>query len=261
MNNIIFYFSGTGNSLKAAKAIAAELGNCRIVSMGKPGNYTLTEKYDSIGFIYPVYFWGLPKKTIEFIKNMNLDTSKNAYFYSLATMGGDAMYAVYQIYEIMEKRHGIKMNYCQKIKMFSNDVLLYEMRKDVAGITKKSNEKLVPIIKAIKNRENNKANKFTKIFAFLNKQFLKTVSNTDRHYTVDNNCTGCGICEKVCPVKNITMKNNKPEYSHNCEQCVACIQYCPPMAINYKNVTQNRRRYNHPEIDYKELAKYNNGLV
>jgi flavodoxin len=36
MGNIIFYFSGTGNCLKVAKAIADELGNCEIVSMAKP---------------------------------------------------------------------------------------------------------------------------------------------------------------------------------------------------------------------------------
>ena len=79
----------------------------------------------------------------------------------------------------------------------------------------------------------------------------------DKNYTVNNNCTGCTICEKVCPVKNIEMADNKPKYKHHCEQCVACIQYCPQKAINYKNVTQTRRRYTHPEISYKELCGYN----
>jgi hypothetical protein len=45
--------------------------------MAKP--YSFTKQYDSIGFIYPAYFWGLPKKVIEFIENIKLDNNENAY--------------------------------------------------------------------------------------------------------------------------------------------------------------------------------------
>jgi flavodoxin len=31
MKNLIFYFSGTGNSLKVAKSVAGEIGDCGIV--------------------------------------------------------------------------------------------------------------------------------------------------------------------------------------------------------------------------------------
>jgi flavodoxin len=65
MGNIVFYFSGTGNSLKVAKAISKELENCEIVSMSGP--FDLTKTYDSVGFVYPTYFWGLPKRVIEFV--------------------------------------------------------------------------------------------------------------------------------------------------------------------------------------------------
>jgi flavodoxin len=54
MENIVFYFSGTGNSLKVAKTLAKELGNCEIVSMAGVGKYSLTKQYDTIGFVYPV---------------------------------------------------------------------------------------------------------------------------------------------------------------------------------------------------------------
>jgi flavodoxin len=93
MENIIFVFSGTGNSLKVAKDISRELGNCEIVSMAKP--YNSTKQYDSVGFIYPTYFWGLPRKVIEFVKTIKLDNNKNTYYYAIATYGGSAGNAVY----------------------------------------------------------------------------------------------------------------------------------------------------------------------
>ena len=79
----------------------------------------------------------------------------------------------------------------------------------------------------------------------------------DNDYNVNNDCNGCAICEKVCPVKNIEIVNNKPEFKHHCENCIACIQFCPQKAINYKTATQNRRRYTNPEINYMELYEYN----
>jgi ferredoxin len=141
--------------------------------------------------------------------------------------------------------------------MFANYVVAYDMSKKIEEITKRSNEKLIPIIDSIKNRENNTVNTLTKMFNFINSDFIKKVSDMDKNFTVDTHCIGCGICKEVCPVKNIEMIESKPQYNHHCEQCVACIQFCPQRAINYKNVTQNRGRYTNPEIHYKELSEYN----
>jgi ferredoxin len=135
------------------------------------------------------------------------------------------------------------------------------MSKAVNKITEKSNKNLIPIINSIKNRKNNKVNRLTKIFHFINDDFIKKVSTMDKDYTVNNNCSGCGVCKEVCPVKNIEMIDNKPQFNHNCENCIACIQFCPQKAINYKNATQNRGRYTNPEISYKELSEKNNRLV
>ncbi|MCL2079754.1 MAG: EFR1 family ferrodoxin [Oscillospiraceae bacterium] len=255
MKNIVFCFSGTGNCLKVAKEIAKELENCKIVSMVKMPVFT--EQYDSIGFVYPTYFWGLPKKVIEFIEKINFENNTKAYFYAITTYGGFAGNAVYQLYELLLKKHSIKLNYGQKLKMFSNYVIMYNMSEKINEITKKSNEKLIPIINSIKIKKNNRISKFTKAFEFINKDFIKKVSSMDKDYTVNDDCTGCTICEKVCPVKNIEMLNNRPQYKHHCENCVACVQFCPQKAINYKDATQNRRRYTNPEINYMELFEYN----
>jgi flavodoxin len=160
MVNIVFYFSGTGNSLYVAKSISKELGNCEIVSMAKP--FDSIKQYDSVGFIYPTYYFGLPKIVIEFVENLKLNNNKNAYFYSITTYGGLAGNAVFQMYELLLNRHDIKINYGEKLKMFSNYVVAYDMSAKINKITKKSNEKLTPIINSIKKRKCNNINKLTK---------------------------------------------------------------------------------------------------
>ena len=257
MGNIVFYFSGTGNCLKAAREISKELGETEIVSMGKREKYAVKKQYDTVGFVYPVYFWGLPKRVIEFVESIDLGNSKDSYIYALTTFGGSAGNSLYQIYELLNKNHNVKMNYSAGLKMFSNYVIGYDMKVNVDEITKRSNEGLAPIIAAIKARKNNKVNKLTKIFKFVNKRFIETVSVKDCNYTVGNDCTGCGICKEVCPVGNIEMVEGRPQYKHTCEQCLACLQFCPKKLINYRNATQNRRRYTHPDIGYKDFMAAN----
>ncbi|MDR0374648.1 MAG: EFR1 family ferrodoxin [Treponema sp.] len=63
----------------------------------------------------------------------------------------------------------------------------------------------------------------------------------DSNYNISENCVGCKICGKVCPVKNIEIINNKPVFKHACEQCMACIHLCPFRAINYRDKAQNKK--------------------
>ena len=255
MDNIIFYFSGTGNSYKTARTIARELGNTEIVSMGK--NYRFEKQYGIVGFVYPVYYFGLPRRVIEFASNLNPENNKNAYFFAIATYGGTAGNALNQMYELLLQKHGVKINFVKSIRMFSNYVALYDMSKNVKKITEKSDKALVPIINSIKVKKGNSVNRLTKIFNSINTDFIQKAPNTDSGYVVNDKCTGCGICKAVCPVGNIEIVNNKPKYNHKCEVCMACIQFCPERAINYGNVTQSRGRYTNPDVSYKELAEKN----
>ncbi len=83
--------------------------------------------------------------------------------------------------------------------------------------------------------------------------FLKEVNTMDEKYYSDEKCNGCGICQKICPVDNIKLVNEKPEWQHKCQFCLACLHYCPQEAIQYGKNTLGRERYNHPNITVKEL--------
>jgi len=68
-------------------------------------------------------------------------------------------------------------------------------------------------------------------------------------------CTGCKLCEKICPMHNIIMVDNRPQFGGNCERCLACIQWCPMKAIEYKELTQKRKRYTNPNIKASDLFR------
>lgn len=79
------------------------------------------------------------------------------------------------------------------------------------------------------------------------KSFKDLINLADNSFEVNDNCNGCGICTRVCPVENIKMVNNKPEWQHRCETCYACYVFCPNDAIQGEIVAYNKK-YHHPEV-------------
>lgn len=67
MSKVIFYFSGTGNSLRAAQMIAREIGGANLVSMRSDPADISADEAEIIGFVCPVYEWDVPKTVRAFI--------------------------------------------------------------------------------------------------------------------------------------------------------------------------------------------------
>jgi ferredoxin len=255
--HIIYVFTGTGNSLVVAKGISKELKDCSIVSMGNDTHYNLESGYETIGFVFPTYYRGEPRKVREFIKRLNLQNNKDAYYYVVTTMGRYDGNTLCHISKLLKKK-GIVLNYAKALDMFSNYVISYDMRDTAIEEAKKSEIDFAPILMDIKNRENNTITSIEILQEIAYRALIKFVPEMDKYYSVSDECIKCGICEKVCPVSNINLdQDGHPVFLHHCEQCVACIQFCPKKAINYKDRTQNRKRYIHPMIKYIDLAKLN----
>ena len=45
-------------------------------------------------------------------------------------------------------------------------------------------------------------------------------------------CIGCGACVRECPVRNLTMENEKASVKRSCMECGHCFAICPQKAIN-----------------------------
>jgi ferredoxin len=85
--------------------------------------------------------------------------------------------------------------------------------------------------------------------------FAKNVHGLGASFSVENTCTGCGTCAKVCPVANIVMENDRPVWLQKCELCCSCLHFCPVEAIqlNMMQGTKGRGRYRHPDLTVEDM--------
>jgi len=256
LKSVIYYFTGTGNNLQVAKKIAEALPDCKLVSMGK-GRHDSSEVYDYIGFVYPTYAFNLPRRVTQFISEMSLEKSKNAYFFAVTGCGGASGCALSVAAKILAKK-GVTLNFAEKFAMVSNYVAMYKMNERNAEIQQMSTDRIPALVQKITAKTQQpvgKVNEPLNVATAIGQKLI--YARKDKGFNVSADCTGCGTCAALCPVANIKMKNKKPSFQHNCEQCMACVQWCPTQAINYKNKTQNRGRYQNPNISVKELIEGN----
>ena len=82
-------------------------------------------------------------------------------------------------------------------------------------------------------------------------------------YTVNNKlCTGCGICEDVCPKHCISIANDDGEYRPNVdgkaclgERCSRCLKVCPGIGVNLSALAQETFQEENVQ-DNKYIGKY-----
>jgi ferredoxin len=253
--NRIYFFTGTGNSLHIAKEIATTLIDCEIVAIHEGMDMNVPSGYNRIGFVFPTYGWGLPIMVANFFKCVRMPEQSDTYLFAVTTCGGLALNAIPQANSLLIEK-GCHLNYGASIRMFRNSITHYNMSAKVDIITQKSDKRALPIIRDIMDKKVRQIASIIRLFYRLYLKFIEKIPTRDQDFNINSDCISCGICQSVCPAKNIILEEGKPVFHHKCENCTACIQYCPKKAVNYKDKTQKRRRYTHPQVDHAEISKY-----
>ncbi|MFX0011489.1 MAG: EFR1 family ferrodoxin [Candidatus Hermodarchaeota archaeon] len=259
MSHIIYYFSGTGNSYSIAKELSQSLKNCELIPIARIWQEPKIEVTSNIiGFVFPLYYWGLPRIVKEFVIKLNMKESN--YIYSVITRAGNVNgIPLMQLEQILVQKN-THLNAGFFIQMPNNYILGYSADSESENqiIIDQAKTEVNKILDFVRNQ---KSNLITSELARLdshteklNADFHQSVLESDKKFYVDEKCTGCGICEQVCPVKNIEIIGSKPKWIHQCQQCLACINYCPEEAIQFGRKTLKSGRYHHPDISYKELS-------
>lgn len=246
---MIFYYSGTGNSAYAAKKLLKE-GEA-LISMAKAmqeGTASFTpEEDENVGFVFPVYFYGLPDTVRRFMKQVQFDR-KPAYVYAVITCGGSIAGAGGLAKDFLAEG-GTVLRAVYTVKMPDNYVLMYDVTTpdQEKPILEAAEQKLEEIGRSIALRRF----EGTKISAAAKAQTamlypMYDLSRKTKKFYADESCVGCGACAARCPVKAIEMVDGKPKWvKDKCDHCLACVR-CN--AVQYGKRTVGKYRYKHPEL-------------
>ena len=247
--HVILYFTGTHNSLMAAdmigEAIEKEgLGECRKLALSQFNTKEMLD-VETLGIVCPVYYWGLPNLVRETVAKLRI--KKGAYIYGVITMGSSAGNALPELNQLL-KGSGNTLSYGAAVKCPDNYSTVMGMQKTEKheSILQDAKEALKVIGTDICQKKLSSIPKCRKVTELLFSSYRRSLAKQDKKFYVEENCNGCGICAKNCPVGNIRMEGGKPEWQHNCEFCVACISYCPKFAIEIKRKTKGKPRYQNP---------------
>ncbi len=248
---IIYYFSGTGNAKNAAswiikaakkKGLKTQLINIdRFESIDPPE----TSGKTLIGFCSPTHGFNLPPIVLKFIRKF--PKVKNTDAFILNTRAGMKMYKLFipglsglaQILPALVLiTKGFRIIGMQPLDLPSNWLILHPgLKEKVINSIYDRCYKIVNdfALKMLSGQRRFKALLSLPIdialspialgYYFIARFFLaKTLIATDA-------CNSCEICVKKCPVKAITMVNERPYWSYNCESCMRCVNICPERAI------------------------------
>lgn len=252
---MIFCFSGTGNSLHLAQKIACKTKD-EVIQITESElqlhkQYTLKED-ERIGFVFPIYWWGMPKLVERFIKQLEFKNYRQQYCYVAVTYGLVSHNGTIDLRKLLkEKKIPVDANY--EVKMIDNYIVGYELkdREHQIATLQLAEKQIDAIVIDILNRENRQIRDIigTTIKPIVHHAY-KSVNHRKKFYVMDT-CIGCRKCENECPCNAIIIRDSKPTWNDNCSFCQKCIHSCPKESIQYGK-TQGRVRYQFANV-YREL--------
>ncbi|MCK4797483.1 MAG: EFR1 family ferrodoxin [Spirochaetes bacterium] len=249
---IIYYFTGTGNALKAGRWICkeAEKRNIDVRMYAIDDNYKANpDEIDSktlIGFLSPTHGFNIAPAMLKFI--VKFPTKIKADVFILNTRAGLKLFKIFLpglsgaaqfLPMIILKLKGYNIIGGLPLDMPSNWLFVHP------GLNSAT-------VNSIANRCEKITKKFTRNILYGNKVFRKMIITlpidiailpiTFIYYVYarfifaktmiyTSNCNSCMICVNNCPVKAIKIVNNRPYWSYSCESCMRCINICPCASI------------------------------
>lgn len=272
MEKLIYYFSGTGNSLRAARVIAEEIGGAKLISMRSDPGEVPADRAEVIGFVCPVYEWDVPKTVKAFVSRLTVDP--RAYTFMVATY--IAVHGrCFETVDAALREKGSCLHYGRALRCVASQCTAYEpfpSPRLMVPLSEKKSRAIGREIAAGKQRRFPSMSPVSRsLYPRMMLPFLNVQHEYDKGFYASEACVGCEICRKVCPCRNITFSGNRPVWNHVCEGCNACVIYCPTKAVQFKTpeaylkldnlitrklgLPESRTRYHNPYIKASDLMQ------
>ena len=249
---MVLYFTGTGNSRHIAERIAHAL-NDTLISLNdriKSGDITPLAVNGRLVLVMPTYAWRIPRIVRDHLLRTELRGARETWFVMDCgcEIGNAAKYnralcrekgLVYMgTAQIVMPENFIAMFNAPTVEEARRIVAKAEPFIDCAIAAIRAGHMFSPPRKKLYDRIASSA---------LNPVFYPLFVKANP-FTASDVCIGCGKCEKLCPLNNITLQNARPVWGTNCTQCMACNCYCPTRAIEYGKQSAGKPRYHFEEL-------------
>ena len=246
---MILYYSATGNTKFAAKLLAKLLNDESIdlLERIRTEDYTPISSEKPFIICSPVYVCEPPRFLCKFLKQLKLKGNPNVYF--VFTSGGYAGISS-KIARRLVRRKGMNYMGRAELRMPRNYIAntLYDMLPPEESRQRilESGRQIPRIAHQIKMGRPLKGRHIFLFESAVTYPFTPVwtrLTHTSKPFYTTDACIGCGKCARLCPLNNIEMKDQKPQWKKPCAHCMACIANCPFEAIEYGNRTQGKERY------------------
>lgn len=241
---MIYYFSGTGNSLTVARRLADLLGE-QMEAMTSAND--VADK--QIGLVFPVYAWGLPRAVEDFIaQRLTLPSAPDAYTYIVMTCGDDMGYADRVAGKLLLQA-GRRLDAAFSVMMPNTYVCLpgFDVDAEQLAARKLSQtmEKLPEIANIIRYRQSATdvwRGPMPWLKTYVIRPLFDRLLITDRYFHTEGTlCTSCGKCLRACPMGNMQKgEDGRPGWKGRCTGCLACYHACPAHAIRFGRMTDGK---------------------
>ena len=253
---MIFYFTGTGNSMWIAKKLGENLNQeAKNIASYREATEVVTSG-DLIGFVFPTYMNDLPWFAKEFL--LKLKVSEEAYCFGVMTSNHGKSGKAFISMDQGLAASGAALSAAFDMQMPGNCIPSTdeENRKRL----KMAPARIEEICRAVAERAVNfRMNSKKPAADFVKKSYLYGAHSLKRFtllkkFSCTENCSGCGTCAEVCPMDNIKITGKKAIHGKNCAACYACLHWCPEHAILPVLPTlKKRKQYTHPEVSLKDM--------
>ncbi len=231
------YFSGTGNTQHCIEKLTYLLDkSAKVLSLESEEILCHIKENEIIILGYPTQFSNAPFMVRDFIVSHS-EIWKDKKILCVATMGAFSGDGAGCMARLLKKKGAIILG--------GLHIRMPDSLCDVKSLNKSLDDNKKTVIKADYKIEktaqkihNGKYPQdgisfFSHIAGLFGQRlwfYNKTTGYSDQ-LKINENCIGCGLCTKICPMQNIVVQGKKAISKDRCTMCYRCISQCPQKAI------------------------------